>query len=335
MPWEIAPVDLHCHIFPAEAAGRGRTSITVTRQDDAWRYVAGTRSMLLEDGLVNLDAQVEDMQRQRVAQRALSPPPFTLNYELPADERARWARAINDGIAEAVAGYPGHFVGFATLPLPDVAASVAELERAVTDIGMRGVEIATNINGVELDDPILEPLWEAAHWLDVPILVHPWYNVGPSRMGDYYLSNLVGNPVETALAGARLVFGGVLERYPELKIILSHGGGALPHLVGRLRHGHKVRDEPKQRASDPIEHLSKLYYDTVVFDPMKLRHLVETVGATQVVLGTDYPFDMGEPDPVGFVRGSGLPDDDIETILGNGARLLEREEDGEGQHGTA
>jgi aminocarboxymuconate-semialdehyde decarboxylase len=328
-------VDLHCHMFPADEAGRAGISITVEPEGESYRYKAGSRSMLLERGLVDLDAQVEDMRRQRVALRALAPPPFTLNYELPAAEGVRWAQAINDGIAEAVARHAGHFVGFATLPLQDVAASVTELERAIEMLDMRGVEIATNINGVELDDPVLEPFWEAANGLDVPILVHPWYNVGPNRMGDYYLSNLVGNPVETALAGARLVFGGVLERYPDLKIILSHGGGALPHLVGRLRHGHMVREEPKQRAAAPIEHISRLYYDTVVFDPMKLRHLVETVGATQVVVGTDYPFDMGETDPVGFVRGSGLSDADIETILGNGARLLEREEDGEGQHGPA
>ncbi|HUG15866.1 MAG TPA: amidohydrolase family protein [Thermomicrobiales bacterium] len=322
MPHTDTIVDLHCHIFPAEAAGRAGTSISVTLEGDAYRYVAGSRSMLLEDGLVNLDAQVEDMRQQGVGLRALAPPPFTLNYELPAAEGVRWARAINDGIAEAVAGHPEHFVGFATLPLQDVGASVTELARAIETLGLRGIEIATNINGVELDDPALEPFWEEANGLNVPILVHPWHNVGPSRMGEYYLSNLIGNPVETALAGSRLIFGGVLERYPGLKIILSHGGGALPHLVGRLRHGHKVRDEPKLRAAAPIKHIRRLYYDTVVFDPLMLRHMVETVGAEQVTLGTDYPFDMGEPDPVGFVRGSGLSDADIETILGNGARLL-------------
>src|SRR5690606_27630451 len=111
------------------------------------------------------------------------------------------------------------------------------------------------------------------------------------RMGDYYLRNLVGNPVETALAGARLLFGGVLERFPDLRIILSHGGGALPSLVGRWRHGYEARDEAKVLARAPIENLRRLYYDTVVFDPVVLRHLVETVGASQVVLGTDYPFD--------------------------------------------
>lgn len=325
MPWEPAVVDLHCHYFPAEAAGRAGTSITLTPEAESYRYVTGARSMLLERGLVDLDAQVADMQRQRVALRALTPPPFTLNYELPRADGVRWARAINDGLSAAVKGYDGRFTAFATLPLQDVSASISELQRAIGDLGMRGVEIATNINGVELDDPSLESFWGAANELSVPILIHPWYNVGPDRMGDYYLTNLVGNPVETALAGARLVFGGVLERHPLLKIILSHGGGALPHLIGRLRHGHAVRAEPKQRASTPIEHISRLYYDTVVFDPMKLRHLVETVGAAQVTLGTDYPFDMGESDPVGFVRGSGVSAADIETILGNGARLLERE----------
>lgn len=142
-------------------------------------------------------------------------------------------------------------------------------------------------------------------------------------MGEYYLRNLVGNPVETALAGSRLIFGGVLERYPDLRIILSHGGGALPQLVGRLRHGYAARPEAQLRVSDPVASLRRLYYDTIVFNPEPLRNLVATVGASQVVLGTDYPFDMGEPDPVAFVQQAGLSTDDVTTILANGQRLLD------------
>lgn len=320
MSSEQQPViaDLHCHIFPVEAAIRAGTSVAIESIDGGHR-VGGVG---LDDGLLDLGLQIEDMRRQGVVRRALAIPPFTLRYDLSPDEGVRWARSINEGIAEAIAQHGDAFVGFATVPLQDVGAAVAELDYAVGQLGMGGLEIATHIAGVELDDRRLDPFWERAAALRVPILVHPHDPVGADRMGDYYLRNLVGNPVETALAGARLIFGGVLERYADLRIILSHGGGALPQLVGRLRHGFAARPEAQLRVSDPAASLRRLYYDTIVFDSEPLQNLVATVGADQVVLGTDYPFDMGEPDPVSFVQQAGLSDADVATILGNGQRLL-------------
>ena len=312
--------DLHCHIFPVEAAIRASTSVPIETRDGSY-WVGGVD---LDTGLLDLGLQIEDMQRQGVARRALAVPPFTLRYDLPPDEGVRWARSINEGIAEAIAPHQDAFVGFATVPLQDVAAAVTELDHAVGQLGMQGVEIATHIAGVELDDRRLDPFWERAEQLRVPILVHPHDPLGADRMGDYYLRNLVGNPVETALAGARLIFGGVLERYADLRIILSHGGGALPQLVGRLWHGHSVRPEAKINISGPLSNLQRLYFDTIVFRNEPLRNLVATVGASHVVLGTDYPFDMGEHDPVGMVQRAGLSEEDVATILGNGQRLLAR-----------
>ena len=310
--------DLHCHIFPAEAAIRAGTTVPIERGDGEYR-VGG---VALDAGLLDLDLQREDMQRQGVARRALAIPPFTLRYDLPPGQGIRWARSINEGIAEAIAPHGDAFVGFATVPLQDAAAAVVELDHAVGQLGMRGVEIATHIAGVELDDRRLDPFWERAEQLRVPILVHPHDPLGADRMDGYYLRNLLGNPVETALAGARLIFGGVLERYADLRIILSHGGGALPQLVGRLLHGYDVRPEAKVHVSGPLAGLRRLYYDTIVFNRAPLQNLIATVGASQVVLGTDYPFDMGEGDPVAFVREARLSDDDVATILGNGQRLL-------------
>jgi aminocarboxymuconate-semialdehyde decarboxylase len=312
--------DLHCHIFPVEAAIKAGTSVPIENRDGNY-WLGGVD---LDTGLLDLSLQIEDMQRQGVARRALAIPPFTLRYDLPSDEGIRWARSINEGIAEAIAPHGDAFVGFATVPLQDVEAAVVELDYAIGQLGLGGLEIATHIAGVELDDRRLDPFWERAERLRIPILVHPHDPAGADRMGDYYLRNLVGNPVETALAGTRLIFGGVLERYADLRIILSHGGGALPQLVGRLLHGHDVRPEAKAHISGPLSNLHRLYFDTIVFRPEPLRNLVATVGASHVVLGTDYPFDMGEYDPVGLVQQSGLAQEDVATILGNGQRLLLR-----------
>lgn len=317
-------IDLHSHYLPPMAVkAAGPVPLRLEeRPDGTYLFTDGPRSLTLERSLFDLEQQIRDMARQGLDRKALSVPPFAFQYELDAATRLRWSRALNDGIAAAVRTYPHAFLGFATLPLPDVAAALTELERAVSDLGLSGVEIAGNIAGVELDDPILEPFWARIEQLGLPVLIHPHHVPGANRMQEYHLRNLVGNPVETALAASRLIFGGVLERYPGLRIILSHGGGALPALVGRLAHGFAARPECKVRATAPMESLRRLFYDTIVFDGMVLRHLVERVGAGQVVLGTDYPFDMSEDQPVSFLRNAGLSAGEPELILRSGARLI-------------
>ena len=316
-------IDLHSHYVPLAAAQAAGVGIDLTLLPDGdVRFETAGRIMLLEGALFDLDRQQADLERQRLTRRILTIPPFCFEYELPAGSGLRWAQHLNEGVAAEAAARPDLFIGFATLPLQDIDAALAELERAVGELGLRGIEIATNINGVELDDPMLEPFWQRVEQLGVPVLIHPHYVVGPERMRDYYLRNLAGNPLETALAGTRLVLGGVLERYPNLKIILSHGGGALPGIFPRIMHGYSVRPESRLRANDPRADFQRLYFDTIVFEAPALRQLVETVGASQVILGTDYPFDMSLSDPVGFVESSGLASEDVEQILGNGERML-------------
>ena len=317
-------IDLHSHFFPLDAALSSAAPVSPvpeTVEDGYVLEVAGHRLHLSHE-LIDVDAQRTAIERQGLDQRALMPPPYTILYELPGEDGLAWSVALNDGISEVARQDPDRFVGFATVPLQSPTAAVAELNRAIQMLALRGVEILSNVDGMGLDDPSLEPFWEAAEQLNVPILVHPHNVAGGERMGEFYLRNLIGNPTETAQAGARILFAGVLERYPGLKIILSHGGGALPHLIGRLRHGYEVRPECRERASHPIEQLRRLYFDTIVFDSTILRHLIELAGIDQIVLGTDFPFDMGDPDPIGFVRRSGLNLADVDTILQSGERLL-------------
>ncbi|HEU5422817.1 MAG TPA: amidohydrolase family protein [Nitrolancea sp.] len=315
-------IDLHSHYFPLEAAGQPGAPVTVAEGGEPTRLVVAGHAMSLDAGLFDLARQRDDLQRQGLTRRVLAVPPFTILYELPAAEGLRWSRALNDSLARAQARDSERFIGFATVPLQDAEAAAQELERASGELGLQGVEILTSVNGVGLDTPALDRFWRAAERVGLPILVHPHYVSGAERMGDYHLRNLIGNPAETAQAGARLLFGGVIERFPGLKLVLSHGGGALPHLIGRLRQGYAVRAETRARASDPLAGLTRLYYDTVVFDPTVLRHLVELVGASQVVVGTDYPFDMSEGRPVDLVRAAGLGQAEQETILQAAERLL-------------
>lgn len=318
-------IDMHNHFVPVDSLKAVDETVRVIEgADGAFELVdAKGHHFPLNPGLVDLDIQCEVMAKQRVERRTLSIPPFCFQYELPADRGAKWARAVNEGIAEAARERSDAFIGFATLPLQDVASALVELDYATGQLGLAGLEIASNINGVELDAPTLDPLWERLSDLAIPVLIHPHYVAGANRMGGYHLRNLIGNPTDTALAGARLIFSGVLDRFPGLRIILSHGGGSLPGLIGRLEQGRRVRSEIATEGPFDAQ-LRTLYYDTIVFDHRPLQWLVETAGANRVVLGTDYPFDMGDEDPVGFVESSPLSDSSKHTILASGERLLTR-----------
>jgi aminocarboxymuconate-semialdehyde decarboxylase len=190
-------------------------------------------------------------------------------------------------------------------------------------LGLRGMQIGSNIAGKNLDDPELEPVWATAAELDAFILLHPINVAGMDRLGSYYLNNLIGNPLDTTIAAACLVFSGVLERYPSLKICLSHGGGFVPYQAGRFVHGWQVRTEPKKKLpKPPTDSLNRFYFDTIVHSTDVLEFLVGEAGADRVLLGSDYPFDMGMPDGVLQVRGLSVPASDQAAILGGRARAL-------------
>jgi predicted TIM-barrel fold metal-dependent hydrolase len=230
---------------------------------------------------------------------------------------------INEAVAAHCAQGQGRLHGLGTLPLqhPDIA--VRELERAVGELGLKGVSVSTNVNGRELADPLFDPVWEAAADLGAVVFIHPWgCSLGP-RLGPHFLGNTFGQPAETALALSHLIFGGTLDRHPSLKLLAAHGGGFLPTYIGRSDHAWAERPDAQGCAHRPSTYLRKIWYDALVYTPQALRHLVEVVGSDKVMLGTDYPFDMGVTDPVERATAAGLPAADLTAILsGNAATLF-------------
>ncbi|WP_406080125.1 amidohydrolase family protein [Micromonospora sp. NBC_00858] len=316
-------VDLHSHYFPPSATGPGSpVSSDPAAAGEVVLHVSGHR-VRVPEALLDAGQQVADAKRQGLDRRILLAPPFTVLYELPPDAGVDWSRRVNDGMAAAMHAHPDHLIGFAVVPLQaggDVAA--AELEHAVRGLGLAGVEVLTSVAGAPLDTPDLEPFWAAAADLGVPVFIHPHFVSGADRMSRFHLRNLVGNPTETALTGAQLLFGGLLDRHPGVTVVLAHGGGALPHLVGRLEHGYRHRAEFDATPGGPREGLRRFHYDSVVFDPAVLRHVGEIVGFDRLVVGSDYPFDMADEDPVAFLASADLSGPVTKAILHAADRVL-------------
>jgi aminocarboxymuconate-semialdehyde decarboxylase len=233
---------------------------------------------------------------------------------------------VNDAMAEAGRAHPDRFVFFATLPMQDPGSAGAEAERAVTELGCRGIYLGTNIRGKELTDPSFLPVFERIDALRVPVFLHPLNVIGAQRLTSYYLHNLLGNPFDTAVAAANMIFSGFLDRFPKLNICLPHAGGALPYLIGRLNRGWKMRQECKAPKKPPSSYLRRFTYDTISHAPESLSYLIDLVGVDHVMMGSDYCFDMGYERPVKAVIALKLSRPDQEKILGgNAARLLRLE----------
>jgi aminocarboxymuconate-semialdehyde decarboxylase len=267
---------------------------------------------------------LEGLDRRKLDAAVIGPSPGLFFYWAEPRLGARLAGALNDGIAAMVRAHPGRFVGMGTVPMQDGALAARELERAVSELGLRAIEICTHINGLDLDHPSFMPVYAAAERLGVPFFVHPQNWGDMRRMKDHHIWNLVGFPTETALAAAHLVLGGVFERFPRLKVVLAHGGGYFPYQIGRLDHGYDVRRELNEHLPrHPSEYLGGIYCDTLTHSGLALRFLLDRVGDDHVVIGSDYPFDMGYDAPVDVVRDLGLGREREAKVLGrNLAKLL-------------
>lgn len=325
-------IDIHAHYVPRESqkvmAEIGKRHNLKIAQDDQGR------TFLTRDGkpflgplkaeFHDLDLRTSIMEQQGVDMQALSPASSYFFYWMAPEESLEFAQWLNGQFAEAVENHPQRFVALASVPMQDSAKAAVELERAMTKLGLRGVEIASNINGRYFDDPGFDPFWEAAQDLDALIFVHPNSVVGSERMKNFNLGNLIGNPTDTSLAFAKCIFSGVLERFPRLKFLLAHAGGFLPYTCGRLDRGYWIQDPTTSKISKPpSEYVKLFYFDTIAHSQMALEYLVANFGAEHVLMGSDYPYDMGDPAPVETVHQARLARDAQEQIFsGNAARLL-------------
>ena len=327
----LRTVDCHTHILGEEAMRRlARESskvapVMTARHDPAGKLtIDGT---VVQDPfppeLWDTERRLRDMDAHGVDVQVLAPTVFTFFYQHEATLGFACAMLQNDEIAAEIKRHPDRFLGLAGVPLQAPELAAGELARAMTELGLRGAMIGSHVNGRNLDDPALEPFWAAADALGAFIFVHPHAGAAPERLGSYYLKNLVGLPFETTVAGASLVFGGVLERHPGLKVCLSHGGGFFPYQAGRFRHGHEVRPEAKINLKHPLdESIGRVFYDTILHSKPTLEFLISSAGADRVLLGSDYPFDMGNLDCVARVEALDIAAPDRDLILGGYADVV-------------
>jgi len=321
-------IDIHTHILTQETAAllsQAGAKVTITPDDaeSAALDVGGVVYRPFPTGGFDIARRLQDMDATGVDVHVLSATPQTYLYKQEAALGATTSAIQNDQIAKHIAAHPTRFMGIATLPMQDPKLAADELTRAMTKLGLRGAMFASNILGKNLDDPSFEPLWAAAEELGAFMFIHPNNVAGAERLKSYYLVNLIGNPLDTTIAAACLVFGGVMDRHPRLKVCLAHAGGFMPYQAGRWIHGWRVRPEPKKNIpQEPATIVGRFLYDTIAHSDESLAFLIERAGAARVMLGSDYPYDMAMMDCVAHVRGLKISDADKAAILGNRAEAL-------------
>jgi aminocarboxymuconate-semialdehyde decarboxylase len=298
-------IDVHSHVIPARMVD----GITQAPGPFAARIEgeAGARRVIHEQGYVyplftefhDVEAKLASMDRKAIDVSVISPAPPMFYYWAGVDVATQAARLVNDGIADMVRARPDRLRGMATIPMQHPDAAIAEMERVVREYEFKAIEIGTSIEGAQLAEPRFRPILRRAQELGVFVFAHPYYVGAKTGLECYYLTNLIGNPLDTTIMLANLMFSGALDELDELRICLAHGGGFTPYQIGRLVHGHRVRAETREKsASSPKDLLRRLYFDSLVFDPAALRYLIDLVGADHVCIGTDAPFDMADNAPM-------------------------------------
>lgn len=297
-------VDFHTHIIPEEIpefskkyGGSRWPTLEKTCSCGANIMVAGKVFREVTDQVWSPEKRIRDMDEEGVDIQVLSPIPVTFSYWAEAEAAEEMSKIQNDFISNTVKQYPDRFIGLGTVPLQDVEVSIREMDRCMHELGLKGIEIGTNINGKNLDDPSFTAFFEMAEKWEVPLFVHPWETLGTDRMPRHNFMYTVGMPSETALAAASLVSGGVMEKFPRLKVCFAHGGGSFPYILPRLDQGWKVWPHLRVTSKPPSYYAKNFYFDSLNYDPLTLKYLIDSFGYEKVVMGSDYPFLLREIPP--------------------------------------
>jgi aminocarboxymuconate-semialdehyde decarboxylase len=324
-------IDLHCHVL-TPAADQLVRPVFDPGQDPLFRFAGeATREVnrrqaaAIGEKLTRIEPRLAEMDRMGIDMQALSVAPSQYFYWTEPDIGAAAARLINDNIAAIVQSHPDRFVGLGHLPMQQPELALAELERCARELDMRGVEICTQVAGKDLSAPEFLPLFARLEALGMVVFLHPTGFTHGERLTEHYLNNVIGNPLESTIAVSHLIFGGVLDRHPRLKVVVPHGGGFVGSYPFRMDHAWRARADCRVNiGKKPTDYLKRLYFDTILFEPRALGHLIELWGADHVVLGTDYPYDMGDYDPLGSIKAvKGLSAEARAAIAGgNAGRLL-------------
>jgi aminocarboxymuconate-semialdehyde decarboxylase len=322
-------VDMHAHVAVPRAAELVKphldiSTIPLSRFANAeTKALSAKQEADIRDRIAGNDQRLADLDAMGIDMQLVCPPPPQCYYTVPLDIAVQATRMVNDGLAEFVAKRPDRYVALGGVPLSDGQEAAKELERCIKQLKFKGVEILTSVAGKELSDPAFAPFWQKAEELGALVLIHPNGFTHADRFTRFYFNNVIGNPLETTLALHYLIFDGVLERHPNLKILAVHGGGYLGGYSGRIDHAWGARsDSHGNLPKPPTTYLKKIYFDTVVFTPIQLEALVKTFGVDHIVMGTDYPFDMADFDPIEHVVSTGFDASSTAAITGGNAKKL-------------
>ena len=305
-------LDIHAHILPEtwpslkEQYGYGgfieldhfKPGRARMMRDD------GTFFREIEENCWNPEAILRDMQQHSVDTMVLCTVPVLFNYWAKPEHTLDWSIFLNDHLAGVQRDYPGKFIGLGTMPMQHTGYAIEEMTRCVEKLGLPGMEIGTNVLGKNLDDESLFPIYEAAEELGAALLVHPWEMMGANRTQKYFLQWLVGMPAETTLAICSMLFGGVFDRFPKLRVMFTHAGGAFPFTLGRISHGYHARPDlcNVNDVADPRSYVGKFWVDGITHDADALRFLIDLLGADKIAYGTDYPFPLGDLEHGRFIE---------------------------------
>ena len=324
-------VDMHCHVAVPRVAEivtphlKQSTDPLVQHSTPETQALMAKQADDIRSRISTTDERFAVMDELGIDTQLICPAPPQIYYSLPLDVGVQAATALNDGIAAYVGKHKDRLVALGGVPMQDGNEAAKELERCMKQLGFKGVEILTNVNGKELSDPAFAPFWKKAEELDALVFIHPTGFTQPQRFARFYFNNVIGNPLDTTVALHYLIFDGVFERHPKLRVLAAHGGGFLGAYSGRIDHAWGARsDAHGDLPHPPTTYLRRnVYFDTVVFTPHQIEALARTFGVDRIVLGTDYPFDMLEYDPIGHVASvEGFDDATRAAICGGNAKRL-------------